>query len=323
MFLQANARAPPALKGSREWKGQGQSSCRALIYGEPVGSFPRVRPRLPQSPAVPAGTWQCQPGLDGTAAPLPSPTGHSRPLPAGNVRAVPVSSVLFQLFTFNSTNWRFQTKQKEDARCDMCGGENGRLFLWNRWVFSHRGYLWRERGGVAGLALHVSGELEPSPGTLLGLGPSREPQSPVWEWGHSSELLGDTLCCPPGLGPLLQQLQERLVLSWKCCCCSPAQLLPWPCTPGTALSPCCLPTARAAPAFPGQEGVWEASLWGQRAVGLCCELSCCPCAPVSPRVKGDSDTPAPGGWQDELCQCHGGVRNNKTQNVLLGSSKEQ
>lgn len=129
-----------------------------------------VRPRLPQSPAVPAGTWQCQPGPGGTAAPLPSPTGHSRLVPAGNVRAVLASSVLMQLFTVNSTNWRVQTKQKEDARCDTCGGENGRLFPLELMGFSHQGCLWGQRGGVAGLALHVNGELEtlPVPGALQG-----------------------------------------------------------------------------------------------------------------------------------------------------------
>lgn len=102
-----------------------------------------------------------------------------------------------------------------------------------------------------------------------------EPGETPWAWvtpgnhkapfgsrGCSLRAAGDRLCCPPGAWSPCQQLQERLILSWSGCCCSPAQLLPLALHPEhcTAAPAASHPPARglgAARASPGQEGMWK------------------------------------------------------------------
>lgn len=331
VFLPENARAPPALKGSRAMERSRAELLPSIDLWRACGELPpepeaaplgeaRAAPEPCRHMAVPARPWW-------HSSSLPSPRGHSRLSPAGNVPAVPVSRVLSQLFTLNSTNSHFQTRQKEDARCDTCGGENGRLFLWNRWGFLSSvlfvGTSW------AGSPREQKAGAQPGE-TPWSRGTPGIRKAPCGSRGHSPELLGDTLCCPPGAGPLLQPVpaaagkaaaQLGVLLLQPCTAASPG--------PAPRALPCALPAASpragTAPAFPGQEGSWEASLWGQRAVGLCCELSSCPRASVSPvwRVTGDTHLLQGTGRmscvsaREEL----GIIKHRKCW--LLGSSREQ
>lgn len=49
----------------------------------------------------------------------PPPTGGFKALAEGDVRPVPISSVIFQLFSSNRTKLRFQAKQKEGPCFDV------------------------------------------------------------------------------------------------------------------------------------------------------------------------------------------------------------
>lgn len=236
---------------------------------------------------------------------LPYPTGHSRLPPAGNVPAVPVSSVLPQLFTFNSTNSHFQSKQKDDARCDTCGGENGRIFLWNGWVLSHQGYLWRQQGAVVWA---VSTEL--SLGTFCGAGSLQGITEPRVEQGTQPHSCWVTFCAmPQGLAPS-SSCSKGLASAGIAAAAAQHSCVPWPCTPPALQGALAAsPTSPRLCWAPGNGGIvtvgaesWGSVLWAQLLP---------PCLSF-PLCEGWHQ-PAPRGWKDELWQCWGGVRNNKTQ----------
>lgn len=126
----------------------------------------------------------------------------------------------------------------------------------------------------------------------MGLGYSRESQSSFWEQGvQPQSCWGQAVLSPWGLVPLPAAAGEahpqlELLLLQP----SPAAS-PGPAPRALHCCPCCFPPtcprAGGSPSFSWAGGNVEASLGGQRAVGLCCELSSQPCASVSPSLRGD------------------------------------
>lgn len=232
-----------------------------------------MRPRLPQSPALPAGMWQCQAGPDGTAAPFPSPTDTPGHFQQG----------MFELFAFQVSFFSsslptaqihiFSPNKRKMLAVTRAVERIGGFFCGIDGLFLSSGLFVGTPGWLRGLALHVSRKLEPSLGRLHGPGSLQGITKLLLRAGDAaSELLGDMLCCPPGAWSPCQQLQERLILSWSCCC-SPAQLLPLALHPEhcTAAPAAPHPPARglgAARASPGQEGMWKHH-FGGRELWVC------------------------------------------------------
>lgn len=127
-----------------------------MIYGQCVGSchehleLPPARPRLPQSPALPAGMWQCQAGPDDTAAPFPSPTDTPGHFQQG----------MFVLFAFQVSFFSsslptaqihiFSPNKRKMLAVTRAVERMGGFFFGIDGLFCHQGYLWTQRGGCVG-----------------------------------------------------------------------------------------------------------------------------------------------------------------------------
>lgn len=181
---------------------------------------------------------------------------------------------LFQVLLFSSSLSTaqihiFSANKRKMLAVTRTAERMGGFFFGIDGLFCHQGYLWSQRGGVAWAASprERKAGAEPgetswawfTPGNCKAPRGSREPQS-CWV----------TRCAvPPGLGPLQQPLaaaggearpQLELLLQQPSTAASPGPA-PEPCTRIPLLPPTHLPTGWGQPQpFPGQEGVWEASL---------------------------------------------------------------
>ncbi|XP_066055219.1 uncharacterized protein [Chamaea fasciata] len=286
VFLQASARAPPALKDSKVTERSRAELLASTDLWGACGKLPLVRPGLPQSPAVPAGTWQCQPGADGTAAPSALPRHTPGRFQQGTFVLFPLQ-VSFYSSSLSTARIRvFRPNKRKMLAVTRAVERTGGFFFGIDGLFSHQGYLWRRRGGVAGLALHVSGKLEPSPGRLPGPGALQGAAEPLVGAGDRTQSRRVTHCAGPrGLAPSCSSCRKGWCSAGSAAAAAQRSCFRWPCTPSTALPPCCLPTGQPQP-FLGRRECGRRH-FGDRELWVCAVSSApAPVPQCPPRVKG-------------------------------------